>query len=60
MGEAGDWGGVNVVPPSDLTECQETAKMENQHLRGGGGKTVTRASNRVQTTTWGFKSVQKQ
>lgn len=30
-------GGVNVVPPSDLTECQETAKMENQHLQGGSG-----------------------
>lgn len=32
--------------------------MENQHLRGGRGKTVKRPSHRVQTTTWGFKSVQ--
>lgn len=59
MGEA-EGGSVNVVPPSDLTECQETAKMENQHLRGGRGKTGKQASSRVQTTTWGFKSVQKQ
>lgn len=59
MGEA-EGGSVNVVPPSDLTECQETAKMENQHLREWKRQNSEAGFRQGSNYNLGIKSVQKQ